>query len=117
MADKEVQVESADKKIMKVRITITSAKLKSIERVANGIVSRSKQTGNYHTKGPVRMPTKVLKVTTRKSPNGEGSKTYDTYEMRVYKRLVDIQATPEVIRYIASYNIQPGVNTVISIAD
>jgi small subunit ribosomal protein S20e len=33
-------------------------------------------------KGPVRMPTKVLRITTRKSPCGEGTNTYDGFEMR-----------------------------------
>lgn len=28
-------------------------------------------------KGPVRMPTKVLHITTRKSPCGEGTNTWD----------------------------------------
>lgn len=33
-------------------------------------------------KGPVRLPTKVLKITTRKSPCGEGTNTWDRFEMR-----------------------------------
>lgn len=33
-------------------------------------------------KGPVRMPTKVLHITTRKSPCGEGTNTWDRFEMR-----------------------------------
>lgn len=33
-------------------------------------------------KGPVRMPTKVLRITTRKSPCGEGTNTWDRFEMR-----------------------------------
>lgn len=33
-------------------------------------------------KGPVRMPTKILKITTRKSPCGEGTNTWDAFEMR-----------------------------------
>ena len=33
-------------------------------------------------KGPVRMPTKRLLITTRKSPCGEGTNTWDKLEMR-----------------------------------
>ncbi len=33
-------------------------------------------------KGPVRMPTKTLRITTRKSPCGEGTNTWDSFEMR-----------------------------------
>ena len=32
---------------------------------------------NLRVKGPVRMPTKTLRITTRKTPCGEGSKTWD----------------------------------------
>ena len=32
---------------------------------------------NLKVKGPVRMPTKVLRITTRKTPCGEGTKTWD----------------------------------------
>lgn len=44
---------------------------------------------DLRVKGPVRMPTKVLKITTRKTPCGEGSKTWDCYEMRIHKRLIE----------------------------
>jgi hypothetical protein len=33
-------------------------------------------------KGPVRMPTKTLRITTRKSPCGEGTNTWDRFELR-----------------------------------
>merc|ERR1711974_540161 len=41
-------------------------------------------------KGPVRMPTKTLKITTRKTPCGEGSKTWDRFQMRIHKRVIDL---------------------------
>ena len=34
--------------------------------------------------GPVRLPTKHLRITTRKTPCGEGSKTWDRFEMRIH---------------------------------
>lgn len=37
---------------------------------------------HLRVKGPVRLPTKVLKITTRKSPCGEGTNTWDRFEMR-----------------------------------
>ena len=42
--------------------------------------------------GPVRMPTKVLRLTTRKSPCGEGTNTWDHLEMRIHKRIIDLVA-------------------------
>ena len=54
-------------------------------------------------KGPVRMPTKYLKITTRKTPCGEGSKTWDRYEMRIHKRLIDLHSPSEIVKQIVSF--------------
>ena len=53
-------------------------------------------------KGPVRMPTKVLRITTRKSPCGEGTNTWDRFEMRIHKRLIDLLSPADVVKQITS---------------
>lgn len=75
-------------KIHKIRITLTSRKVQSLEKVCQELIERAKSK-DLRVKGPVRLPTKSLKVTTRKTPCGEGSKTWDTYEMRIHKRLIE----------------------------
>ena len=67
-------------------------------------------------KGPVRLPTKVLKITTRKTPNGEGSKTWDTYELRIHKRLIDLHSPTDVVRKITAFKLEPGVDVEVSLA-
>jgi len=83
--DKTKGVEHHENK--RIRISITSRKVKDIERTANELVKKAREFkvehGNIEVKGPVRMPTKILKMTVRKSPCGEGSKTWDRYELRV----------------------------------
>ena len=59
--------------------------------------------------GPVRLPTKVLHLTTRKTPCGEGSKTWDRYEMRIHKRIIDLHSPAEVVKQITAITIEPGV--------
>jgi small subunit ribosomal protein S20e len=78
-AKKVQQGEQA--KIHKIRITLTSRKVSSLEKVCQELIDRSKSK-DLRVKGPVRMPTKNLKISTRKTPCGEGSKTWDMYEMR-----------------------------------
>ena len=75
-------------KIHKIRITLTSRKVQSLEKVCQELIERAKSK-DLRVKGPVRLPTKSLKITTRKTPCGEGSKTWDTYEMRIHKRLIE----------------------------
>ena len=54
-------------------------------------------------KGPVRMPTKILRITTRKTPCGEGSKTWDRYQMRIHKRIIDLHSPSEIVKQIVSF--------------
>ena len=59
-----------------------------IHKVCTELIDRAKSK-DLRVKGPVRLPTKNLKITTRKTPCGEGSKTWDTFEMRIHKRLIE----------------------------
>ena len=52
--------------------------------------------------GPVRMPTKKLKLMVRKSPNGEGTNTYDRFQMRIHKRVLELFCAQDVVRQIAN---------------
>jgi ribosomal protein uS10 len=69
--------------------------------VCADLISRAKDR-ELRVKGPVRLPTKVLKHTTRKTPCGEGSKTWDRYEMRIHKRLIDLNSSADVVKQIVS---------------
>lgn len=69
-------------KIHKIRITLTSSNVKNLEKcwypfavcilvlivcvVSNDLINRAKDK-QLRVKGPVRLPTKVLKITTRKT--------------------------------------------------
>ncbi|KAG4404002.1 hypothetical protein GLYMA_01G241800v4 [Glycine max] len=63
------------------------------------------------------MPTKVLNITTRKSPCGEGTNTWDRFELRVHKRVIDLHSSPDVVKQITSITIEPGVEVEVTIAD
>lgn len=101
---------------MKARITLSSPSVKHIERVASDITNRARKN-DLEPRGPVRLPTKVLKVTTRKTPNGEGSKTWDTYEMRIHKRIIVLQSPPALISRIAGSAVDPKVNLKLTVAE
>jgi small subunit ribosomal protein S20e len=67
--------------------------------------------------GPVRLPTKVLRITCRKTPCGEGSKTWDRFEMRIHKRIIDLHSPAEVVKQITAITIDPSVQVEVSVAD
>eukprot|EP01088_Endostelium_zonatum_P003403 TRINITY_DN14613_c0_g1_i1.p1 TRINITY_DN14613_c0_g1~~TRINITY_DN14613_c0_g1_i1.p1 ORF type:complete len:148 (+),score=37.51 TRINITY_DN14613_c0_g1_i1:215-658(+) len=99
----------------RIRITLTSRNVKNLEKVCSSLIKAAKTHG-LKVKGPVRMPTKVLRITTRKTPCGEGSKTWDRLEMRIHKRLIDLHSPSEVVKQITSIQIEPGVEVEVTIA-
>jgi len=48
-------------------------------------------------------------VPTRKTPCGQGSESWDKWEMRVHKRLIDIDADERAIRQIMRVRIPDSV--------
>merc|ERR1719189_760448 len=90
LKSKQLDAEGADPaaKVHRIRITLTSRNVKNLEKVCADLIRGAKEK-RLKVKGPVRLPTKILRITTRKSPCGEGTNTWDRFEMRVHKRLID----------------------------
>ncbi|KAI9092374.1 ribosomal protein S10p/S20e-domain-containing protein [Phlyctochytrium arcticum] len=106
--------EAVEAKVHRIRITLTSRNVKNLEKVCADLINRAKEK-ELKVKGPVRLPTKVLRITTRKTPCGEGSKTWDRYEMRIHKRLIDLHSPSEIVKQITSISIEPGVEVEVTI--
>ncbi|KAB0371202.1 hypothetical protein FD755_017611 [Muntiacus reevesi] len=102
--------------IHRIRITLTSCNVKSPEKVCADLIRGVKEK-NLKVKGPVRMPIKTLRITTRKTSCGEGSKTWDRFQMRIHKRLIDLHSPSEIVKQITSISIEPGVEVEVTIAD
>lgn len=100
--------------VHRIRITLSSRNVQHLEKVCRDLVQRSKDK-KLPVKGPVRMPTKHLKIATRKTPNGEGSKTWDAYQMQIHKRLIDLESPAEIVKQITSIAIEPGVDVEVTI--
>ncbi|GFP92198.1 40S ribosomal protein s20-2 [Phtheirospermum japonicum] len=109
-------LEEPQEAVHRIRITLSSKNVKNLEKVCADLV-RGAGEKTLRVKGPVRMPTKVLKITTRKSPCGEGTNTFDMFELRVHKRVIDLFSSPDVVKQITSIAIEPGVEVEVTIAD
>src|SRR3990167_3800963 len=99
----------------RIRITLSSRNLKNLEKVSNALIRRTREQ-RLTVRGPIRLPTKVLRITTRKSPCGEGTNTWDRFEMRIHKRIIDLHSPSEIVKHITSINIEAGVDVEVSIA-
>jgi small subunit ribosomal protein S10 len=83
----------------RARIKLTSIDPVKLQDVCDEIKDIAKRIG-VKLVGPIPLPTKKLVVPTRKTPCGDGSNTWDRFEMRVHKRLIEIDARDRVMRSI-----------------
>lgn len=100
----------------KVRIKLNSTSIEMLNTICNTIKDLAKKSG-ITVSGPVPLPTKRLKITTRKSPCGDGTATFDRFEMRVHKRLIDLPANEKVLHHIMRMKIPKNVNIKIEIKE
>jgi len=90
------------------RIKLTSINLRKLEGVCVEIMGIGKKTG-VKIKGPTPLPVKKLHIATRKSPCGSGTETYEKWEMRMHRRLIDISADDKAIRQLIRLKIPDDV--------
>ena len=93
----------------KARISLVSTNAKKLEQVCNQIKMIAEKTG-VALSGPIPLPTKHLKVPCRKSPDGEGTETWDRWELRILKRLIDLDASDRALRQLMRIQVPDGVN-------
>lgn len=100
-----------------IRITLTSANVKAVERTCKELIKAAKDM-KVQVKGPVRLPVKRLRITTRKAPGGQGTNTWDKFEMRIHKRIIDLVNTkPSSVTDITRVTIDAGVDIEVFIPD
>ncbi|KAL3900111.1 MAG: hypothetical protein SGARI_006316 [Bacillariaceae sp.] len=113
---KEAGAAPTDEVVHRIRITLTSRNVQNLEKVCADLKKASLDK-KLHVSGPVRLPTKILRITTRKAPSGEGTNTWDRFEMRIHKRLIDLHAPSDVVKQVTSIPIEPGVTADVTIND
>ncbi len=102
--------------MQKARIKLASIDINKINEVCKYIKDIAEKTG-VEMRGPIPLPTKKLKVTTRKSPSGEGTATWERYEMRIHKRLIDLAVDERALRLVMRVPIPEGLNIEIEMID
>ena len=99
-----------------VRVKLNSSDIEMLNHICNSIRDLAKKSGVV-IRGPVPLPTKKLKVTTRKSPCGDGTATFDRFEMRIHKRLIDLPANEKVLHNIMRLKIPKNVDIKIEVKE
>jgi len=94
--------------VSKARIRLWSTNINNLNYVVDQIKKIAEKTG-VKMSGPIPLPTKRLVVPVRRTPCGEGSSTWDKWEMRIHKRIIDIVADERVMRQIMRVRVPEDV--------
>ena len=96
------------------RIKLVSTDVDQLNVICNSIKDIASKSGIV-ARGPIPLPTKRLKITTRKTPCGNGSATFDRWEMRIHKRILDVPSDERVLHSIMRIAIPKDVNIEIEV--
>lgn len=100
----------------KVRIKLASIDIGALNPVIFSIKEITDKSGVV-MRGPIPLPTRHLKVTTRKSPCGNGTASFDRFEMRVHRRIIDIPAEDRILHQIMKLQIPRSVQIKIEMKE
>lgn len=99
-----------------VRIKLSSVDITQLNEITDTIKDIAKKAGVV-AKGPIPLPTKRLKITTRKSPCGDGTATFDRFEMRIHKKIIDLPSNDKVLHSVMRLPIPRSVNIKIEMKE
>lgn len=98
----------------KARIILIGHDVQQLEGVCKEIIEVNKKTQTKFS-GPIPLPTKRMKVTTRKAVSGDGTETWERWSMNIHKRVIDIGANERSLRQIMRIQIPDGVHIEIEL--
>ncbi|HIG64501.1 30S ribosomal protein S10 [Methyloprofundus sedimenti] len=97
-----------------IRISLKAFDHKLIDQSAGEIVETAKRTG-AQVKGPIPLPTKHERFTILTSPH-VNKDARDQYELRTYKRLLDIiEPTDKTVDTLMKLDLAAGVDVKIKL--
>ena len=102
--------------MQKARIKLTSPDFGQITEISQKMVDVAERTGVKHS-GIIPLPTKKLIVPTRKSPCGGGTESYERWQLRIHKRLIDVEADERTLRRIMRVEIPEIVHVEIELKE
>ena len=100
------------------RIKLSGKDPQQLDDICVDITEVAKKLG-VNWRGPIPLPTKKLKVSTMKTPcgdgTGHGNTTFDRWEMRIHKRIIDMQADDRALRQVLRVQVPQGIHIQIKL--
>lgn len=98
----------------RARIKLIGNDPQSLQKICNQIQKIAERTG-VRIRGPIPIPSKRIVIPVRKSPCGNGTATYDHLEMKLHKRIIDMDAEEKSMRLLMRIHVPEDVHIEIAI--
>ena len=99
-----------------MRVTFLGSDNKKLDAVIEDLKKLCDLNNVPHT-GIVRLPTRTLKITTRKAPSGQGTNTYAKYKQEIRKRFFDCFVPDSLIAMFTSLKTNEGVQIRVDVVE
>jgi small subunit ribosomal protein S10 len=90
------------------RIVLTSTDYKKLTDFCNNLIDVAKKAGVKHS-GIIPLKTKKLVVPTRRGPSGGGTETYQKFQLRIHKRIIDVKADDKILRKVIRVDVPSDI--------
>ncbi|MEM0437910.1 MAG: 30S ribosomal protein S10 [Candidatus Micrarchaeia archaeon] len=100
--------------MVSARIKLVGKSYEEVDGVARQITEIAKM-GGIPVRGPIPLPRKRLVLPTRRTPCGDGSDTYEKWEMRIYKRMIYVEGDERVLKQIMRVRVPDTVHIEINL--
>ena len=94
-------------KLVSTNVNSVNAIAKQIKDIASSI--------NVNCMGPIPFPTRKIKYTLRKTPCASGRHTFEKWEIRFHKRLLQIDGNEQVLRQVMRIPVPDDIQIEISL--
>ena len=98
------------------RIVLTSTDYKKLTDFCNNLIDVAKKAGVKHS-GIIPLKTKKLVVPTRRGASGGGTETYQKFQLRIHKRIIDVKADDKILRKVIRVEVPSDIQMGIELKE
>ncbi|MCY3411409.1 MAG: 30S ribosomal protein S10 [Candidatus Heimdallarchaeota archaeon] len=101
--------------VQRARIRLLSTSVQSLAKICDELSAISVNSG-IRMKGPIPFPTRRVILPVRKSPCGNGTQTWEHFEMKIHKRLVDLDADEQAMHQLMRLNVPNDIRIEVELS-
>ncbi len=98
------------------RIVLTSKDYTKLTDFCNNLIDVAKKAGVKHS-GIIPLKTKKLVVPTRRGVSGGGTETYQKFQLRIHKRIIDVKADDKILRKVIRVDVPSDIQMGIELKE